>query len=50
MIKSILLLMLSLFFVGCATWNGVKQDASDAASWSKQKVNRGAAYVKEKTE
>ncbi len=38
-------------FSGCsATWNGFKQDTADAAYWTKEKVNQGAAYVKEKTE
>ena len=50
--KSFLLLIMSLLFVsGCsATWNGVKQDTTNAADWTKEKVNQGAAYVKEKTE
>lgn len=38
-------------FSGCsATWSGVKEDTSKAADWTKEKVNQGAAYVKEKTE
>lgn len=37
--------------VGCsATWSGIKQDTSNAADWSKTKINEGASYVKEKTE
>lgn len=42
----------SLFLLcGCtATWSGVKQDSSDAWQWTKQKVNEGADYVREKTE
>lgn len=43
-------LFFGLFLSGCATWEGVKEDASDAAHWSKKKVNQGAEYVKEKTE
>lgn len=39
-----------IFFSGCATWNGIKKDTSDAADWTKEKVNKGAEYVKEKTE
>lgn len=35
---------------GCATWGGVKKDARDSADWTKEKINRGAEYVKEKTE
>lgn len=48
-----LLLIFSAFVLltGCsATWSGVKQDSSDAYGWSKEKVNQGASYVKEKTE
>jgi len=38
-------------FSGCsATWSGVKEDTSKAADWTKEKVNQGTAYVKEKTE
>lgn len=38
-------------FAGCsATWNGVKEDTSNAAEWTKTKINEGANYVKEKTE
>lgn len=39
-----------LFFAGCATWRGIKEDTGTAAEWTKDKVNRGAGYVKEKTE
>jgi pyruvate/2-oxoacid:ferredoxin oxidoreductase beta subunit len=39
-----------LFLSGCATWQGVKSDSKDAAEWTKEKVNKGATYVKEKTE
>ena len=46
----LLTLLFSLFFAGCATWQGVKQDFSDAADWSRSKVNGGATYIKEKTE
>ena len=35
---------------GCATWGGIKKDAKDGAEWTKEKVNKGAEYVKEKTE
>jgi hypothetical protein len=41
---------LVLFMSGCATWQGVKSDTKDAAQWTKEKVNDGATYVKEKTE
>ena len=43
-------ILLVLLFTGCATWNGIKKDSSDAADWTKTKVNQGATYVKEKTE
>lgn len=40
-----------LFFVGCSnTWHGVKEDAHNAKEWTKEKVNSGASYIKEKTE
>lgn len=42
--------MLGLHFTGCATWEGIKEDSSDAAQWSKKKVNQGATYIKEQTE
>jgi len=35
---------------GCATWGGIKKDAKDGAEWTKEKVNQGASYIKEKTE
>lgn len=35
---------------GCATWGGIKKDAKDGAEWTKEKVNQGASYVKEKTD
>jgi PBP1b-binding outer membrane lipoprotein LpoB len=42
---------LLLFLTGCsATWSGVKEDTSNAFNWTKEKVNDGASYVKEKTE
>ncbi|MDD2369148.1 MAG: hypothetical protein PHQ90_07585 [Sulfuricurvum sp.] len=50
--KSLLSLTLVLtFFSGCsATWHGVKEDTSHSVEWTKEQVNHGAAYVKEKTE
>jgi len=39
-----------LLFTGCATWSGIKEDSSNAAEWTKEKVNQGATIVKEKTE
>ncbi|MBD3799342.1 hypothetical protein [Sulfuricurvum sp.] len=40
-----------LMFTGCsATWNGAQQDISNAIQWTKSQVNKGASYVKEKTE
>ncbi|MDR2081501.1 MAG: hypothetical protein LBP54_06400 [Campylobacteraceae bacterium] len=45
------LLMTALFLAGCSnTWHGMKNDAQAAADWTKEKVNQGASYVKEKTE
>ena len=39
------------FVVGCSnTWHGVKEDTNNAVEWSKEKVNKGASYIKEKTE
>jgi len=50
--KYLLLIAMTLtVFSGCsATWSGVKEDTSKAADWTKEKVNEGASYVKEKTE
>jgi len=50
--KSVFFSLLTLVFLnGCsATWNGVQQDTSHAVDWTKEQVNHGAAYVKEKTE
>lgn len=39
-----------IFFAGCATWSGIKEDTGTAAEWTKEKVNKGAGFVKEKTE
>ena len=47
----LMLLSATFFMVGCAnTWHGVKEDTNNAVEWSKEKVNKGASYVKEKTE
>ncbi|MBE0491472.1 MAG: hypothetical protein IBX44_04385 [Sulfurospirillum sp.] len=43
-------LFIVLLLSGCATWGGIKSDSKDAADWTKEKVNQGATYVKEKTE
>ena len=49
--KILILIVLAVsFFGGCATWQGMKEDASDAAGWSKTKLNDGATYIKNKTE
>jgi predicted small secreted protein len=45
-----LMILLAILFGGCATWQGMKQDFSDATHWSKEKVNESATYIKEKTE
>ncbi|CZE46140.1 hypothetical protein [Campylobacter geochelonis] len=45
------ILVTTIFFVGCSnTWQGVKQDSKETADWTKEKVNEGATFVKEKTE
>jgi hypothetical protein len=50
--KSLLSLgIVLMFFSACsATWNGVKDDTTNAVDWTKEKVNQGAGYVKEKTQ
>jgi hypothetical protein len=49
--KTILLILVTVGLMsGCATWGGVKKDAKDGAEWTKEKINHGAEYVKEKTE
>lgn len=51
LVKQIVLILLVIFFSsGCATWYGVKKDTKDGVEWTKEKVNKGAEYVKEKTE
>ena len=47
----LVLLCAAFFVVGCSnTWHGAKEDTGNAVEWSKDKVNKGATYVKEKTE
>ena len=48
--KYIIPLILIIFMTGCATWGGIKKDARDGYDWTKEKINSGASYVKEKTE
>ncbi|MFW9619809.1 MAG: hypothetical protein ACMV1K_03315 [Sulfurospirillum sp.] len=49
--KSIFLALILVGLIsGCATWGGIKKDAKDGAEWTKEKVNQGASYIKEKTE
>ncbi|MDR0762193.1 MAG: hypothetical protein LBF13_03980 [Campylobacteraceae bacterium] len=49
--RVVYLLMLTLFLAGCSnTWQGAKTDAKEAADWTKEKVNQGASYAKDKTE
>ena len=48
--RTLFVFILGLLLAGCATWQGVKKDSSDAAEWTKEKVNQGASFVKEKTE
>jgi PBP1b-binding outer membrane lipoprotein LpoB len=48
--KFLLASLAIVLFSGCATWQGVKSDSKDATEWTKEKVNDGATYVKEKTE
>ncbi|MGA9045518.1 hypothetical protein [Sulfuricurvum sp.] len=50
--KPLIITLLSIIALsGCsATWSGFKEDTSNAADWTKGKVNQGADFVKEKTE
>jgi len=40
----------ALLFAGCATWSGIKEDTGTAKEWTKEQINQGASFVKEKTE
>jgi len=46
----ILLLLILIVSSGCATWDGIKEDTSDGAQWSKEKGNDGASYIEKKTD
>lgn len=48
--KTLVSLLTVVLLCGCATWNGIKKDTSDGFEWTKEKINQGAEYVKEKTE
>ena len=49
--KLLLIVCMAFFAVGCSnTWHGVKEDSHNAKEWTKEKINDGASYVKEKTE
>ncbi len=49
--RFLLCILSLLFFISCSnTWQGVKQDSKNASKWTKEKVNKGASWVKEKTE
>jgi predicted small secreted protein len=48
--KFVISIVTLVFLSGCATWSGIKKDTSDGAEWTKEKINKGAEYVKEKTE
>ena len=48
--KYIVTFFLITLMCGCATWGGIKRDTKDGLDWTKEKVNHGASYVKEKTE
>lgn len=48
--KKVILVVMALLISGCATWKGVKEDTKEGAEWTKTKINKGAEYVKEKTE
>ena len=49
--KSIFLALILVGLIsGCATWGGIKKDAKDGYELTKEKINDGASYVKEKTE
>ncbi|WP_199907278.1 hypothetical protein [Campylobacter concisus] len=42
---------IAFFVAGCSnTWHGVKEDTHNAKEWTKEKINDGATYIKEKTE
>ncbi|MDA3946335.1 MAG: hypothetical protein PF439_06610 [Helicobacteraceae bacterium] len=47
----IIVLFVVLMVSGCSdTWQGAKEDTTDSAQWSKDKLNDGAEYIEEKTE
>ncbi|MDD2266313.1 hypothetical protein [Sulfuricurvum sp.] len=50
--KRMLLIAAALVLcTGCsATWKGMKEDTSSAATWTKGEVNEGVKAVKAKTE
>ncbi|QCD44778.1 hypothetical protein [Campylobacter mucosalis] len=49
--KILSFLLAFVFFAGCSnTWHGIKEDTNNATEWTKEKVNSGATYIKEKTE
>ncbi|WP_011992885.1 hypothetical protein [Campylobacter curvus] len=49
--KILLAVFATFFMMGCSnTWHGVKEDTHNAKEWTKEKINDGATYVKEKTE
>ena len=50
MIKALMIFLCLFILSGCATWGGIKKDARDGAEWTKEKINQGASYVKDKTE
>ena len=49
--RSLIIATLLLLFTGCsATWKGMKEDTSNATTWTKGEVNQGATSIKAKTE
>jgi predicted small secreted protein len=48
--KYITVVVLTILFSGCATWNGIKQDTKTGVDWTKSKVHEGAVYIEKKTQ
>ncbi|MFK5882543.1 MAG: hypothetical protein QM482_10080 [Sulfurospirillum sp.] len=48
--RYISLIIMIIFFAGCATWNGIKQDTKTGAKWTKEKVHESAEYIEKKTQ
>jgi len=49
--RTLLIATALLLCTGCsATWKGMKEDTSNATTWTKGEVHEGATSVKAKTE